>query len=90
AAEVIGEAFRREDMDLAEHTRRVYQEFLPTFQNAAGMARFTYRFPTLSLQTVAVLPGLKNAVGQMMDGQASASGALLQGVRMLGNWFDRV
>ena len=90
AAEVIGEAFRREDMDLAEHTRRVHQEFLPTFQNAAGMARFTYRFPTLSLQTVAVVPGLKNAVGQMMDGQASASGALLQGVRILGNWLDRL
>ncbi len=87
AAEVIADAFRRKDFDLSPYTRRIESEFLPEFRRAAGMARFTYRFPYMGLTALALAPPLRDSISQIMEGHANVN-PLWRLVRTMGNWLD--
>ena len=88
AAEVIADSFRREDLDLSEHTRRVEAEILPEFQNSAGMASLVYRFPRAMLTALSVASPLRNVASRMMEGHGNLSRALWGAGQAIGNLLD--
>lgn len=86
AAEVIAEAFHREDMDLSDHTRRVEAEFMPVYQTSLGLARLAYRFPRACVMGLTVLPAARNSFSQTMaKTDSSPFWRMIQG---MGNWLE--
>jgi geranylgeranyl reductase family protein len=86
AAEVIAEAFRREDLDLSGHSKRVAAEFGPSFERSAAIARLTYRFPRACLKGLALLSPARNSFGSILEGHDMPP--IWSFVQAVGNWLE--
>jgi geranylgeranyl reductase family protein len=86
AAEVIADSFRREDLDLADYTRRVEAEFMPAYQRSLGIARVAYRFPRACLTGLAMISPVQELFRETIPSQGSS--ALWMLIHATGNWLE--
>lgn len=90
AANVIQEAFRREDLSLAEYTPRVYGEFMRDFTSSLRITRLFYRFPWLCLKVVSLFPEFQGAVTGAVDNSRGYAGFMWKAVRKVGDWLEAI